>query len=523
MEQQINALFELLASPDIEASVEQRREAAFTAHVLMHSWEHVNPATAADISAALTRLSSTDCPYRGALIESMLYRITGKETHLKQLSDHLRRYQPDISAGMATFNAVAAFHFNASSGEHERLKQHLGRQVQKQLFETLLARAETLFDLVKEQIPVQQATCNNRVVILTKQFIKPPHAPSADALSFAARLIKHHGKQVIILSTSELANVYDGAVAPCTQFNVQPELLGTNTLSFDGVDIPFSMLSTGEFTEQTMAKGLATIASYDPETIISVGAPSLLAEPFASTRFCFIYQTGRGIPLTRHCYFHTWDAPDQEMNELVQAEELTDQYLFVQHPGFDLKPPSTALTREQFGIDADAFVFVIVGMRLHSDVTPGFLGMLEHVLENERVHFAFAGHFERYDEILAKHPDLAKHSTHLGFQNDIMAVYNLSDAFINPTRKGGGGGIVYAMQAGLPVLTLPYGDAGMAASQFPQLSSYEEMASKAIELIETPETMQQYQKLAEREGIRFSNRDSFTDRIVEAFEKHCAG
>ncbi len=39
-----------------------------------------------------------------------------------------------------------------------------------------------------------------------------------------------------------------------------------------------------------------------------------------------------------------------------------------------------------------------------------------------------------------------------------MAVCELADLYVNPTRKGGGTSAIYAMTAGKPIVTLKYGD-----------------------------------------------------------------
>ena len=126
----------------------------------------------------------------------------------------------------------------------------------------------------------------------------------------------------------------------------------------------------------------------------------------------------------------------------------------------------------------------MIALHNNKDVDDEFCTMLERVVENEQAHIAFSGHFETFAEQMEKFPLLKERCTHIGFQDDIMAVYNISDAFLNPNRKGGGSAIVYAMQADLPVLSLPFGDAGMAASAFPSLEDYTAMAQKALELVE---------------------------------------
>ncbi len=108
--------------------------------------------------------------------------------------------------------------------------------------------------------------------------------------------------------------------------------------------------------------------------------------------------------------------------------------------------------------------------------------------------------------------------TFLGFQLDIMDVYHIADAYLNPTRRGGGSAIVYALQAGLPVLSLPFGDAGQAVAGFPKLATYEEMAHRAHELITDEKVLKDYQSMAREEAPKFSDRKGLLNNIMKAFE-----
>jgi len=293
-------------------------------------------------------------------------------------------------------------------------------------------------------------------------------------------------------------------------------------IDYKGQCLPFHMCGEGTLSNESMAQGLATIAAYNPEMVLSVGGPTLMAEPFADSRFCFMYPTGRGIPLIVKSHFHTWDEPDETMLGQIQAENLMEKHLFHQHPGFGYKPPSSSISRAQFGIPEDAFVFVVVGLRLNHDIDDSFVELLDKITAHDKAHIIFAGPFDDYDSRMKGYVRLKEKSTPLGFQPDIMAVYNISDAFLNPTRKGAGSGIIYAMQALLPILSLPHGDAGLAAAGFPPLGSYEEMEEAARRLIDDPETLQSYKATAAAEFPKFTGRTQLMARIMEEFEKYAA-
>ena len=113
------------------------------------------------------------------------------------------------------------------------------------------------------------------------------------------------------------------------------------------------------------------------------------------------------------------------MNQILAKDELGDLHLFTQHPGFDVKTLSNGLTRKQFGIPEDVFLFVVVGLRLSQDVDDRFLQLLGNICEHPNAHVAFAGNFDNYDETVGQYPALRGRTTYLGFQLDIMGVYHI--------------------------------------------------------------------------------------------------
>ncbi|MBV1900220.1 MAG: hypothetical protein KUG56_00960 [Kordiimonadaceae bacterium] len=517
----IEELFALLSSPEIDVTEQARTKAAYAAHILVHSWPHLDAPHQITATKFLTSLKGTGSPYKGAMINSILFGITGKDPYLAKALAFLENYETDVAAGVSTYFSLALMNFKSNPAAETAFKKHLTRDVLRQLFLKNVAKVQEIFDIVQASAPLKFEK-NNRVIILTRQMLRPPHAPSVDTLDFAAMLKQDHGKEPLIIATSEASHSYDGAIAPCFLANIDEDFIGAKTIDYRDQQLPFLMCGKGVFSINSVAEGLATIAAYNPEMILSVGSPSLLSEPFGDSRFCFIYPTSRGIPSTSTNYFHTWDEVDETMQQQIEDEGHEEHYLFTQHPGFELKPASNSLTRAQFDIPEDSFVFVVVGLRLDNDVDGSFVTLLNTIIEHDKAHIIFAGPFDTYDTCMQGHERLKEKSTSLGFQADIMAVYALSDAFLNPTRKGAGSGIIYAMQALLPILSLPHGDAGMAAAGFPALSSYDDMADAAHKLIDDPKTLQTYQEIAKSEFPKFTGRTRLVTRIMEEFEKYAA-
>ncbi len=508
-----------LTSKKAPSDKHAREELIRSASIVAHSYDQADPANQATLVSLLQKMAAHKDSFLGALIHSLLFHMTGNPQNLKKLSSHLMRRQADLKETNGSFYSLSAMSFKSSGDEASKLDMGVGRRTFMKLFKDCKKQVRRLYKQIADADETPFAP-NDHVVILTRQFLMPPHAPSLDTLKFAARLIQEYGKQVLIISTSEASAGQDGAVAPAVFANTDQRFVGRNKLDYEGVSISFALCGNGVFSDESVLQAIKMIEVVKPEMILSVGSPSLIAEVFAHRCFTFTYPTARGIPILEDCNFHTWDQPDEDMQSIVKREKLQEKYLFAQHPGFDVKPPSDGLTRAQFSIPEDKFVFVVVGVRLDTDVNTKFLELLERITDHPSAYIVFAGNFETYEKVVSAYPNVQKQSARIGFQTDIMAVYNISDAFLNPERKGGGSGIVYALQAGLPVLSLPTGDAGLAAAGFPETANYDALAETCVRLIDDKDMQAEYAKIAVAEAPKFSGRAALLERIMEEFKIH---
>jgi glycosyltransferase involved in cell wall biosynthesis len=123
--------------------------------------------------------------------------------------------------------------------------------------------------------------------------------------------------------------------------------------------------------------------------------------------------------------------------------------------GIELEKPKTLLTRDDYHIEKDDFVIVIVGNRLNEEITNEYAEFLNKILElHQRIKIAFIGKYfacpvteDNKDKII-----------YLGYQNDLPGAYHIADIYLNPPRKGGGISGLLAIHNGIPVITLPDND-----------------------------------------------------------------
>jgi len=143
--------------------------------------------------------------------------------------------------------------------------------------------------------------------------------------------------------------------------------------------------------------------------------------------------------------------------------------------------------------------------------------MVENVVRDSPAHVAFAGNFLTYQEVLPNRQNLVGRFSFLGLQDDIMAVYSISNCYLNPKRTGGGSAIVYALAAGLPSLSCPVGDGYEAVRSFPLIPNYQVMAQTCKDLMTNPEFLSRYQTLAREEAARLCSRAPLVERIESRY------
>ncbi|MFC3050706.1 glycosyltransferase family protein [Kordiimonas pumila] len=471
--------------------------------------------------STLERGMATKDKYKAIFIESMLLCLTKRPKHSARIAQHLQSYKPDIEEANSTYTNLVWQRFTMDETKDKRLYQHCTRAATLPLFRHLISLFKGMYD---REVPDHPTTFKrtNRVVVVTRQMQMPPHAPSVRTLEFAHNLIEKHGKEVMIVCSSELSKSYNGAIMPSAHGNYDERFFNLKTITYEGIQIPFTICGNGVFSEASLREGIRAIHDFGPDMILSIGSPNLLPEVFHQRCFCFFYNSGRGLPLTQHQHFHMWEDPTPEQAKQIKQEKLAENFLFVSTPGYHVQKQFMTLNRSDYNLPEDSFVFAVIGMRLTTEVDSSFIEMMATIQKSTNCYFIFAGRFEGFNTAFASHPALGENCRYLDMQPDIMAVYALANAYLNPERKGGGSSAAQALQAGIPVLTLPSGDVGFMATNFPKLPNYNTVGHVAIELATNPEKMVEYKAYTAAEAKRLSVRDAYLERILEEFEKYAA-
>lgn len=184
---------------------------------------------------------------------------------------------------------------------------------------------------------------------------------------------------------------------------------------------------------------------------------------------------------------------------------------------FSFKEQEHHYFRKDLNLWDDRFVLAVIGWRLEEEVDETFLEMLCKVLaDRESVSVAFIGGFQGYEKVMESYPKLQQSCRYLGRQQDVLAVLECCDLYVNPKRNGGGSSVSEALFKGVPAVTLPMGDVSVAAGEEFWVQNYDQMARVIIRYMEEPEFYEAMRVKAKmRAALLTDSARSFGETIKE--------
>lgn len=370
-----------------------------------------------------------------------------------------------------------------------------------------------------ELIP-QEERNPNLVVFITEQMLGLYHAPTRNTLERCAACKKILGKEVLLVNTAEAANCvgympfYHSKI-----YYYNEELKDLTGLEYGGVQIAYMQCEQNMPRADILELLLLEIRRLRPCCIITMGGNSILAN--LANLMVPVLSIGLGFSELEatEVKYQTLGRPlRQEDIELLEQCGKPLAHVISTRFTFDLKPQTKKLARNELGIPEDKFVSIVVGMRLRNEVTDKFAEMLESAISEEDL-ILFAGEFPTYEAFMHRHPKLGSHAQFIGFQEEMLAVLECCDLFINPDRKGGGTSAVEAMVKGVPVVTTSYGDVACDAGEEFVCQDYQEMVLEITRYRDDKEYYKKKSRMAmDKAKILLDSETAFFELIKE-YEK----
>ncbi len=327
------------------------------------------------------------------------------------------------------------------------------------------------------KIPLEERN-KNVVVILTIQFLNDTHAPTKTVLE-RAKALKSLGKEVIIINTTEQYIIKGYLPMYSTGFGrTLEEYNNINKIIINENEFPFMQMPESSTIEYRMQVLSELLKKYKPYYILSIGTGSVLADlcgnivPCASMALAF-----STLPKTKNKMKILGRRLSEEEKEFYADEDIDIiESIFT----FELKPQKNKFSRKEKGIPDHRFVLVVVGIRLEFEINNGFMEMLTKAC-NAGCYVVFAGIMDNYKSLMEDYPVVSANSLFTGYCDDILALMEICDLYVNPKRLGGGFSVIEAFAKGKPGVYLKSGDVYTAGGEDFAVNDFDEMSEKILQ------------------------------------------
>jgi glycosyltransferase involved in cell wall biosynthesis len=440
-------------------------------------------------------------------LDSMFACLLEEEKYTVRLLEHIdhsRILSRDNGVFLYYQLSLYAFRVPGIFGEQSR-------QLHRRLYQRLYREYKSLFAIESSVVPVEKRN-RDIVVFLTCQFLNENHAPTQTILDRCYAMAKREGVQPVMINTAEMTNKKGGVpVFGAFGGNYNKSLSECDGIDYKGYRFPFHQCSASMPNPAEMQEVFQLVRQLNPYCIFLVGGSSFTADLCSNFYPLIVIGTVYSqIAVTEGQFQLTGKEITKQDREYVKKWGAGENHL--QHCLFTFKVMQQrgTMTREQCGIPRDAFTALVVGARLDYEVSDEFIREVLLPVMADGVFVVFAGRFDSYPAVAERYPGLCQNSAFLGFVEDILALNEICDVYINPRRQGGGSSAVEAMIKGLPVLTLPVGDVALGVGETFHVTDYKAMAERLLALQRDREYYgRMSQKAFERAGVLTDTEASF--------------
>lgn len=211
---------------------------------------------------------------------------------------------------------------------------------------------------------------------------------------------------------------------------------------------------------------LSYIQKVKPYFILGLGGTSILTNLANMIVPVLVEEFSARLAVTMADYqIFSYKMPEED-KELLEERGINPNNLIKSEVMLSIPEQKKKITKMELGLPENKFILITMGNRLDDEVTDEFAYVLENVLDDDTI-MVFCGNFQSYENFINKHFKLKDKTYYIGVTDDILAVLENCDLYVNMIRKGGGTTGTAAIYKGIPVVTTSYGDiAGNVGKDF---------------------------------------------------------
>ncbi len=319
--------------------------------------------------------------------------------------------------------------------------------------------------VLPDYVPVEKRT-KKYVVFFINQYLVEGHGPTQTILDRCYLIAKGMGLVPFIINTADLLTQkgmipFTGAVVPA----YIEENLDLETVSYRGMDFMFTQCEPDMPNIESIQTIVNFVKELNPYFMVDIGGQNLTGGICSSMYPLIAVNTVPSGRTTTVAQFQLIGRPlCEEDAQWRKINNKTENHLVYCPFNSTLRSQKETYTREQFGLPQDRKLLLVVGGRLDDEVDGEFLKVMQKAVDQGGF-VVFAGRFNSYDEKMEQNPVVAEASSFLGFVDEILALAEICDIYVNPKRTGGGTSVIEAMAMGLPAVSLPGGDVALGAGE----------------------------------------------------------
>lgn len=364
---------------------------------------------------------------------------------------------------------------------------------QRLLYRFLLERYEAEYPFPVPFLPYEQRN-KKRIVIETDLFINELHAPTHIVMETCRMLMQDMGYEVFLL-----VNVEWMSYEWMEQFwfvpyriNYRPDINGQFTIAYEGVTIQGYQIQWRREAASEMQQLMQRLYEWKPLCVWHIGGTSFRHDYYRNLTTVLSMPCANGYCVSEAPVLVSYMQNDsEELKESMAYIKEQKQKMVNIEIIYDYKEEGKNYKKSDFKIPEDAFVICIVGTRLDDEMSEEFIRMLHELEEStDSLYYLIIGKcinkpFSLEDETKVQY---------LGFRTDLLDVIKVSDLFVNPPRKGGGGGACRALSVGVPVVTLPNCDVSSLVGDAFCCQNMDEMKEEILRYQRDPDFYREMQE-----------------------------
>lgn len=358
------------------------------------------------------------------------------------------------------------------------------------------------------------------VVVVTTQVLTQGHAPTKTLVDRCAVIERVLNKNVFIINTAEFVSMY-GMINFFQTF--QPNYIDRysdmNTLPIPNYEFNFFQCPNAMPQIPIIREIVDVIKSEKPYFILTIGGNSIVSDICSKiVPTITIGTVFSGRATTRGQFQAIGRAINENDRTWLETHGYDEDHIIESLFTFVFKEQEHTYTREYLGFPQDRFVVALVGARLGEEVDEKCTELMLKLVE-KGAFITFIGYFKDYEQYEEQYPHLKEHCRYLGFQDDVLAILEHCDLYINPRRNGGGSSASEALFKGVPVVSMNYGDVSVAVGPEFCVSDWDAMYEKCVRYMEDKEYYQMMSKKAKERAALLTDSDTAFVKVIEEAEK----